>query len=284
MKKYLKLIVLICIFLMSLFCISSCVNASNIKSIDIDNIDFSSISEDKANKLKEILGSVDINTIISTDDTKGLYKSSISINTKEIANIYDKISDVISNEEIANLLEDNSEMLTNTGLDSNILDTSTTLLRTFNSDAVINLVEEDLDFNSLLKLLLSNVYVKVGIVISIIIAIYSVFITSLIFGKAGKKKFATVIPIYRDIVHLKVCGLSPWLLLLAFIPILGWVMLMSVAIIGRFELSKKFGHGFFFGLGLLVFPLIFRSIIAFSKNEYIEDLYKYNEDEDEKTV
>ena len=112
----------------------------------------------------------------------------------------------------------------------------------------------------------------------LVIAIYSLFITALIFKKAGKNSFATIIPIYRDILHLKICHLSPWLLLLAFIPVLGWIMLIAVAIIARFELSKSFGHGFFFGLGLLLFPIIFRTIIAFSKNEFIENL---DEDLDE---
>ncbi len=81
---------------------------------------------------------------------------------------------------------------------------------------------------------------------------------------------------------MKICHLSPWLLLLVFIPVLGWLMLMAVAIIGRFELSKSFGHGFFFGLGLLFFPLLFRSAIAFSNDEYVGDeIYDENEDEDD---
>ncbi|MCI9365246.1 MAG: hypothetical protein HFJ54_01060 [Clostridia bacterium] len=56
-----------------------------------------------------------------------------------------------------------------------------------------------------------------------------------------------------------------------FVPVIGWLALISIAIIGRFELSKSFGHGFFFGLGLLFLPTIFRTIIAFSGNEYIGD-------------
>ncbi|MDE5830390.1 MAG: hypothetical protein K2H53_01545 [Clostridia bacterium] len=38
---------------------------------------------------------------------------------------------------------------------------------------------------------------------------------------------------------------------------------------GRFELSKSFGHGFLFGLGLLILPIVFRSYIAFSNDKYI---------------
>ena len=58
-------------------------------------------------------------------------------------------------------------------------------------------------------------------------------------------------------------------------------MLIAVAIIGRFELSKSFGHGFLFGLGLLFFPILFRSIIAFSSNEYVGDEDYYEEDDED---
>jgi len=181
------------------------------------------------------------------------------------------------------------------------LQASEKLLRTFDSNAVITIVESDLDLNKLInmykngasieeilstimsdtstktkidimtKLLFSNFYIRLALFVLIILAIYSIFITGLIFKKAGRKSFITLIPLYRDIVHLKICHLSPWLLIFLFIPVLGWVILLSIAIIGRFELSKSFGHGFFFGLGLLILPVLFRTIIAFSGNEYIGD-------------
>lgn len=225
-----------------------------------------------------------------------------TVDTKEIIDIYSELSDVISNEEIADLIKDNKELLTEAGVNSEILSTSETMLRTFDSDAIIDIAQNsELDINKLLdmykngasleeilstimnetsmqakinillRLLFSIALVRIILIVLLIIAIYSIFITSFIFKKAGKHGFATLIPIYRNVVHLKVCGLSPWLLLLIFIPVLGWLMLFAVAIIGRFELAKRFGHGFFFGLGLLLFPLIFRSIIAFSSNEYIEE-------------
>lgn len=320
MKKYLKTILLITFILVILLstCSLAAPSKDKIKNINVNDINLNSINDKKVDNLKDVLNSIDITKLDSTAVMENIDKSEIAtgnlnsvnvnaINVNEVVDIYDKLSEVISNEEIADLIKDNSELLEDAGLSSGALSASETLLRTFDSDAVIDIVKNDLDINKLLnmykngdslekiigsiisdtslqtkisiltKLLFANFYVRLILVILIIVGIYSVFITYLIFGKAGKKNWATFIPIYRDIVHLKVCGLSPWLLLLSFIPILGWLMLMAIAIIGRFELSKKFGHGFFFGLGLLVLPTLFRSIIAFSSNEYIEDLYADDE-------
>ena len=38
----------------------------------------------------------------------------------------------------------------------------------------------------------------------------------------------------------------------------------------KFELAMSFGHGVAFGIGVWLLNPIFESIIAFSKNEYIE--------------
>ena len=288
-------------------------------NFDVNSLNLNSIDKSKINDLKDVLENIDVNSLDSSAIINEIDKSEIvsgnlnsidtsDINIDEVIDIYDQLSDVISNEEIADLIKDNSELLTDAGVSEEALSVSETMLRTFDSDAVIDIVQNDLDLDKLLdmykngaslseiltsvitetslqtkisiisKLLFSNLYFRIALVGLIFVIIYSVFITSIIFDKAGKGKFGAIIPIYRDIIHLKVCGLSPWLLLLVFIPILGWLMLLAVAIIGRFELSKRFGHGFLFGLGLLFLPIVFRTIIAFSNNEYIEDLDEYDEE------
>ncbi len=225
----------------------------------------------------------------------------------EISGIYEDFSKIVTNQELADLIEDNTDVLVNSGLNKDSIETAQSLLRTFDASTVIDVIQNDLDIDRLInlykngaslteimtslvsetspvtmakiafKILLSSFYFRIALFVFVLVSIYSIYITGLIFKKSGKHGFYTVIPILRDIIHLKVCNMSPWLLLLVFIPILGWLMLVSVAIIARFELSKSFGHGFLFGLGLLFFPIIFRSIIAFSDNEHIDDLY---EDED----
>lgn len=317
MKKYVRFIILAITISILMACTVSLAAPSpeKIKSIDVNDINLKSIEKDKVNDLKKVLDTIDIKSLDTAAIANDINKSEVAngnlnsvntdaINMKEVIGIYDKLSDVISNEEIADLIKDNKKVLTEAGISNDALNVSEKMLRTFDSKAVIDIVQNDLDIDKLMemykkgasleeilttllaetslqtklsivsKLLFSNRYARTAMVIFVIIAIYSIFITSFIFRKAGKHSFATIIPIYRDIVHLQVCGLSPWLLLLVFIPVLGWLALMAVAIIGRFELSKKFGHGFFFGLGLLVLPILFRTIIAFSSNEYIEDLYE----------
>lgn len=319
MKRNLKIVLFVAIILVFLFSISSFATSSKLNNFDVNSLNLNSIDKSKINDLKDVLENIDVNSLDSSAIINEIDKSEIvsgnlnsidtsDINIDEVIDIYDQLSDVISNEEIADLIKDNSELLTDAGVSEEALSVSETMLRTFDSDAVIDIVQNDLDLDKLLdmykngaslseiltsvitetslqtkisiisKLLFSNLYFRIALVGLIFVIIYSVFITSIIFDKAGKGKFGAIIPIYRDIIHLKVCGLSPWLLLLVFIPILGWLMLLAVAIIGRFELSKRFGHGFLFGLGLLFLPIVFRTIIAFSNNEYIEDLDEYDEE------
>lgn len=319
MKRNLKIVLFVAIILVFLFSISSFAASSKLNNFDINSLNLNSIDKSKIDDLKDVLENIDVNSLDSSAIINDIDKSEIAsgnlnsidtsdINIDEVIGIYDQLSDVISNEEIADLIKDNSKLLTDAGISKEALSASETMLRTFDSDAVIDIVQNDLDLDKLLdmykngaslseiltsvitetslqtkiniisKLLFSNLYIRIALVVLIFVIIYSVFITSIIFDKAGKGRFGAIIPIYRDVIHLKICGLSPWLLLLVFIPILGWLMLLAVAILGRFELSKRFGHGFLFGLGLLFLPIVFRTVIAFSNNEYIEDLDEYDEE------
>lgn len=307
MKKYLKFVILIAILLVLQ---PSFAFASSIfGSIDVNNLDFNSISKEKVDDLKSALESIDTNTITSSDAFQNVDKNAIAtgdinsidinkINIDEVADVYQELSKVISNEDIANFIDDNKEALSKAGANEGLLSTSATMLRVFDADAVIDVMKNDLDLNAILdsykngasiesilksfientstadkikimsKLIFSNKFVRLIIAFFVVIGIYSIFITGYIFKKADKPSFATFIPFYRDIVHLKICNFSPWVLILLFIPIIGWLALIAISIISKFELSKNFGHGFFFGLGLLFLPPVFRSYLAFSKNEF----------------
>ncbi len=290
MKKYLVTIVLLIILLLIL--LSSNVLASSIfDSIDVNNLDLSSIDESKAEELKNTLQNLSTKEYMTSDENP-------TLDMDAVIDAYKEVSEVVSNDEIATLIEDNKKELKKAGVDESLISTSSTLLKTFDADTVVDVVENDLNLDKLpesssssentMEVVINNLstFDKIKIAFklmfaieivrwifncSIIIGIYSIVITGLIFKKAGKHGYATVIPLYRDIVHLKICNFSPWVLLLLLIPIIGWLALMAIAIISRFELSKSFGHGFLFGLGLLIFPIIFRSVIAFSNNEYIGD-------------
>lgn len=85
-----------------------------------------------------------------------------------------------------------------------------------------------------------------------------------IFKKAGKPGWASIIPIYNIVVLFQVAGLSPWLILLMFIPFANFVIIFLAYI----RLAKAFGKGVGFGLGLLFLNIIFMPILAFSNTEY----------------
>lgn len=101
--------------------------------------------------------------------------------------------------------------------------------------------------------------------IILVIVIYKLFTRCVIYKKAHEHAWAVLVPIYRDIVMLRICGMSPWWLLLAFVPIIGWFILWLVHVASRFMLAESFGKSEVFGLGLWILWPIFEAILVFSK-------------------
>ena len=86
-----------------------------------------------------------------------------------------------------------------------------------------------------------------------------------IYQKAGKPGWASIIPFYNAIVLLEIVG-KPWwwLLLMIFVPVVNIVLGVWVTNL----LSKSFGQGVGFTLGLIFLSPIFYPILAFSTMEY----------------
>lgn len=100
-----------------------------------------------------------------------------------------------------------------------------------------------------------------GIVVSVllIIAMWKIF------TKAGQAGWKSLIPIYNFYILCKIADGKGWKFLLLLIPIVHffyYIMLMH-------RLSKAFGKGVLFTLGLLILPNIFTLILAFGKAQYI---------------
>lgn len=90
-----------------------------------------------------------------------------------------------------------------------------------------------------------------------------------VFEKAGKPGWAAIIPFYNIIVLLEVVGKPWWWLLLIFIPclnvifiLIGWVMINNL-------LSKSFGQGVGFTLGLMFLGFIFVPVLGFGNYTYL---------------
>jgi hypothetical protein len=86
-----------------------------------------------------------------------------------------------------------------------------------------------------------------------------------IFEKAGEPGWASIIPIYNLIVLLKIVGKPWWWLLLLIIPIVNIIFLIWVYNL----LSKSFGQGVGFTLGLIFLGIIFFPMLAFGDYKYV---------------
>jgi hypothetical protein len=85
-----------------------------------------------------------------------------------------------------------------------------------------------------------------------------------IYAKAGQPGWAVLIPIYNIVVFLQIVKRPLWWILLCFIPLVNfilWIVLSS-------DLSKKFGKGLGFTLGLIFLAPIFYLILGFGDAEY----------------
>ncbi|MGC2626644.1 MAG: DUF5684 domain-containing protein, partial [Candidatus Udaeobacter sp.] len=80
-----------------------------------------------------------------------------------------------------------------------------------------------------------------------------------IFTKAGQPGWACIIPIYNLYIWCKIVGRPWWWLLLMLIPFVNFI----IAIILLIDLAKSFGKGVGFGIGLLLLPFIFFTILGF---------------------
>ena len=96
--------------------------------------------------------------------------------------------------------------------------------------------------------------------------IFSIICLWKVFVKAGEKGWWSIIPFANSFKAFKLFwGGSGWAFLLILIPVVNVV----VSIIYCNRLSKSFGHGIGFTLGLIFIPVVFMAILAFNKDEYI---------------
>lgn len=86
-----------------------------------------------------------------------------------------------------------------------------------------------------------------------------------IFTKAGEPGWACIIPIYNLIVLLRIVGKPTWWIVLLIIPIVNIVVLIMI----MHSLSKSFGKGAGFTIGLLVLGIVFYPILGFGSDSYV---------------
>ena len=100
------------------------------------------------------------------------------------------------------------------------------------------------------------------IVISLIVGILVIVSLWMIFKKAGKPGWASIVPIYNIIVLIQIAGLPLWYLVLLIIPFANIYAIFKIYI----ELAHRFGKSTGFGVLTVFFSEICLPILAFDKN------------------
>jgi len=99
----------------------------------------------------------------------------------------------------------------------------------------------------------------------LLIAVFFIICMWRIYTKAGKPGWASIVPIYNYIVMLEIVGKPIWWFLLMLIPVVN--IIFGIWMLNL--LSKSFGKGAGFTIGILLLPYIFLPILAFSSAKYI---------------
>lgn len=85
-----------------------------------------------------------------------------------------------------------------------------------------------------------------------------------VFTKAGQPGWGCIIPIYNLYLMCKIAGRPGWWVLLYFVPLVGIVIAILVAI----DIAKAFGKGGGFAVGLVLLGFIFYPILGFGSAQY----------------
>jgi hypothetical protein len=101
--------------------------------------------------------------------------------------------------------------------------------------------------------------------IILLIAIPTVIIPMwMLFKRAGKPGWASIIPVYSTWVMFEITGFTPWWALLSLIPFVS-IFPAVVSLIAIVRLVKLFGKGTGFGVATIFFPFICLPILAYGK-------------------
>jgi len=113
----------------------------------------------------------------------------------------------------------------------------------------------------LVAIILPIIFIGICIFVIEIVGLWHLFV------KAGEPGWAAIIPIYNYLIAIKVAGKPWWYILMFLVPILDLIFYIIIL----HGLSKNFGKGSGFTVGLFFFRFIFIPILGFGKSVYIGD-------------
>ena len=234
--------------------------------------------------------------IHATDQNIDNSINSTIVSKEDFLKAYDEFTEKYSKEDLKNMIEENKdEIMKELKIDEQTFKTGTELIVSFDRKELRKIIVEDLNIEEIqqkvnkgysteqiindiqakmstfkklsviTKILLANTIINNIITMSLAFTIYITALRWIIFVKAKRHGWASIIPIYKEVTYLKVSNISPWWILILLIPVFGWLIYVIIKLISRFTLAKSFNRGVGFGFGLWLLPIIFESILAFNK-------------------
>ena len=94
-------------------------------------------------------------------------------------------------------------------------------------------------------------------IVALVVAVLTIVGYWKIFSKAGEAGWASIIPLYNQYILSKITFGNGWLFLLLLIPFVNFIFM----IVMMYKLSKSFGHGIGFTIGLIFLPFIFLPLL-----------------------
>ena len=94
---------------------------------------------------------------------------------------------------------------------------------------------------------------------------FSLLFWWVIFHKAGKPSWYSLVPFLNVLTIIEISGRPKWWFLLLFVPIVNVIVMIIVWL----DIAKAFGKGWGFGLGLYLFTPLFGTILALSDAHYL---------------
>lgn len=231
-----------------------------------------------------------IKNFILTVNSEGMNKNFLS----QILDLYTQVTEKYNNDEIVDMIEQNRNELKTNNVKMETVDNIIKILNSIETTQLRNIItqidvdelsakikngastqeiilyvtenmtaSEKIDFA--MSIFTSAKTIKTILIVLLILFVYRTLLRCVIYKKAGKHAWAPFVPIYRNVVMLKICGMSPWWLLLLLVPVVGWILLFVVSVASKFMLAEAFGKGTIFAFGLWLLAPIFETILVFSK-------------------
>jgi hypothetical protein len=101
-------------------------------------------------------------------------------------------------------------------------------------------------------------------IVCLVVIVFYAYCGWKLYEKAGKPGWAAIVPIYNYVVLLDIVGKPIWWIILLLIPFVNFIVIIVVL----HNLSKVFGKGVGFTLGLIFLGFIFYPVLAFGSATY----------------